>query len=499
MFRAENHMRNLIILLLAFAATAAAVQTPGSNGSIAGTVKNVKSGELLDDVQITLNGRPGDKPIVAVSDRQGRFMIKDVPPGRYLIRAQRDGYFAPGGSGQPVNPLGRQIIIRSGQELTDIDFEMIPGGSISGRITGPDGKPIARLTVSAWMPGYRDGQSTLQIAATAETDDRGDYRLFWLEPGEYIVSAERRPTTTGVRALPESLGKTFYPGVVNQNSAASISVTPESEINASFPLVSTATFKISGRVISNIPNTSSSVGSFVLVPRDSTDPGDGPLLTNQARDRASGQFELGGVQPGAYNLYPVVRGAGRGADGLPLMVLNGPLSAFINEAGAFTFLDLPESRYQFQPVTGLPEGAYVADICQGGKSVFEDGMITVSPEAADPVQLVVRFGGGSIEGAVLDSEQKPVAMARVSLIPHPTRRQNPIFYKRSTSDANGRFVIKGIAPGDYKLFAWDTLQIGADENPRFIALYENRGQTVTVNAGVPITAAIELIRNASKK
>jgi hypothetical protein len=85
------------------------------------------------------------------------------------------------------------------------------------------------------------------------------------------------------------------------------------------------------------------------------------------------------------------------------------------------------------------------------KSVLESG-IDVGTEPIRGIEVVVKSGAGSIQGKTI-SESKTVAAANVALVP-ATRRDNLSLYRATTSDAEGRFLIEGIAPGDYKLFAW---------------------------------------------
>jgi hypothetical protein len=51
----------------------------------------------------------------------------------------------------------------------------------------------------------------------------------------------------------------------------------------------------------------------------------------------------------------------------------------------------------------------------------------------------------------------------VALVPI-TRRENPMLYYAASADSMGNFAICGIAPGDYKLFAWDYMPPGAANN-----------------------------------
>src|SRR4029450_8408734 len=51
------------------------------------------------------------------------------------------------------------------------------------------GKPLVNVSVRALKYSYDDGRRLLKIITTDTTDDRGEFRLFWLPPGQYYVSA----------------------------------------------------------------------------------------------------------------------------------------------------------------------------------------------------------------------------------------------------------------------------------------------------------------------
>jgi len=53
----------------------------------------------------------------------------------------------------------------------------------------PDGDPIGRVQVLALRLVYDGGKQVLTIAQTVTTNDRGEYRMFWLTPGAYRVAA----------------------------------------------------------------------------------------------------------------------------------------------------------------------------------------------------------------------------------------------------------------------------------------------------------------------
>lgn len=57
-----------------------------------------------------------------------------------------------------------------------------------------------------------------------------------------------------------------------------------------------------------------------------------------------------------------------------------------------------------------------------------------------------------------------------------------MFYDRTVADDKGQFKFQGIAPGEYKVFAFEQLADSAEQNSTFIARYETLGQPVMVNS-----------------
>jgi hypothetical protein len=152
----------------------------------------------------------------------------------------------------------------------------------------------------------------------------------------------------------------------------------------------------------------------------------------------------------------------------------------VDARGRFAALNVPEARYTFQ-VTGLPATAYVADIRQGGTSVMENGFVL--DQSATPVQVVVETSGVTMQGIVVNAEGKPAASATVVLVPPPLRRQNLLQYRNATTDDTGTFTIRGVPPGPYTIFAWESVPPGAWQNAEFLSRYEARGRPISVGAG----------------
>jgi protocatechuate 3,4-dioxygenase beta subunit len=145
----------------------------------------------------------------AHSDGAGRFTFESVSPGEYRLIATRSGGYVPGEYGQrTATGNGMPFIVAAGQRLSDIRLALSPTGSISGRVYDRNGEPVGRAQVQALQPVYKNGHRKLTIIQIVQTNDRGEYRLFWLPPGTYYVSA--RPDIT---ELPRFMGAGNSPPV----------------------------------------------------------------------------------------------------------------------------------------------------------------------------------------------------------------------------------------------------------------------------------------------
>jgi hypothetical protein len=79
------------------------------------------------------------------------------------------------------------------------------------------------------------------------------------------------------------------------------------------------------------------------------------------------------------------------------------------------------------------------------------------------------------------------------LIPNGDRRENPLIYKRGITNVDGKVTLIALAPGAYKLFAWENIPNGAELNADFMKEFEDRGIPVTIAAGAQLKVQLPLI------
>jgi len=140
----------------------------------------------------------------------------------------------------------------------------------------------------------------------------------------------------------------------------------------------------------------------------------------------------------------------------------------------------------------LPEIAYVADIRQGGTTIFDAGL-TLGNQPGSTLEIVVNANGATIDGNVQAAEQKPAVNTTVVLVPPASHRQNALMYKTAQTDEKGNFSMKGVAPGEYTIFAWESVPPTAWMNSEFLSKYQAHGHPLAVTSGTRIDVQPEWI------
>jgi hypothetical protein len=464
-----------------------------------------------------------------------------------MVQAAREGYFSyPRGLALP-HPVATVTVDASRSHLF---VDLTPGAVIRGRVTDPQGRPLQGVLMSAMELQYRDGRPAFGVgSAPKTTDDRGEFRLFWFAPGEYYVRAEYPGGQTNLAR------KSYYPGTVDSNGAATLLVKGgESLDNLNFLVPAASSVRVSGQVAPDtlVPVTGL-VKTFYLLPLDGRPLENYPLeFTNMLVGNVSesGPFpfaiDVRGVAPGLYDLAPfyldrsnayhsgrtrieirdenienitalitpnvdvsgriIMEGesASPGFSGLQLHLrakdtsiplMSRTSHARIEADGTFVIPDVFEGRYQLY-LSGSLRGAadfYISGIRQGGQDIRNEGTVDVRRSML-PVEIRLRAGAGSIQGIVEGPGGVFPSQADVVLVPQVPLRENILFYDRTITSEKGQFKFEGVAPGEYKVFAFEQLADTAEQNSRFIARYETLGQNATVNSRVTTELRVRLLR-----
>ncbi|HXM45156.1 MAG TPA: carboxypeptidase regulatory-like domain-containing protein [Bryobacteraceae bacterium] len=520
---------------------------PDDRSGIEGQVTNAatgapvkKSDVVLQRVDLNTNTGTQQTNYSTTTDAGGRFAMKDIEPGKYRLSANGNGFVQAMYGARGPNRPGTTISLDAGQYLKEVDLKLTPHGVVTGRIVDEDGDPVVRGSVQAQSYSRTDGRKQLVPSGSASTNDLGEYRIFGLAPGRYYLSATynqeiNRPTLREKSAKPppvETYAATYYPSAIDIATAAAVDVIPGAELRGiNIALAKTHTVRLRGHV--NYQGGADKQGvTLMLTRRDETSPYN--MFRHDTDEQ--GNFEIRGVRPGAYVLVAQSFDRAHGAsarqaidvgnndmDGIVLTLnpgveLKGQVKAEgpdginlasiyvllhmhevgaapgdrVHDDGTFTLPQVAEEQYNVR-VMGVPDGYYVKSIRAGGQEVRDSGLDMTSG-APGPLTVTIAPGAGQIEGVVQNDKQAPAAGALVVLIPDDSKRRGMRdAYHIATTDQYGKFTLKNVDPGDYKLYAWDDVEPGAYMDPDFVKPFESQAVAMSIHENSRESAQLKLI------
>jgi hypothetical protein len=482
---------------------------------------------------------PTALPVPPVTtDRDGRFAIPNLEEGSYRIRITQPGYVQQE-YGQRVFPgQGTLINLVAGQVLKDLTIHLTLTGNVGGRLIDNEGRPAVGAPVQLLKSSYNQaGQRVFQSAGTGRTNDRGEYRFFWATPGRYYIaggSAAASFSFIGGGGSPNETGDTYlltyYPGTPDINNATPIDVKSGNDLALDFVAPKQQLYTISGKVVDPNPIASANgtLPAVTLSIAFQTLTGQsGTFTMPSAYDPATGNFTMRDVLPGAYILQAaappssarmpvevtnsnveglaVVVDSGiningrflvEGGDMPPANTLRVQMRAFsngqqnfvgaaptapANPDGSFTLPGVLPGQYRISVPPPPSQDFYVKEI-RYDRAEALNSPIEVSRRNADfgTMEVILSRNVGQVDGIILDDRTQPVAGVQAVLIPDGALRTRAELYRTATTDQTGRFTLRGVAPGDYKLFAWEALENFGYFDPDVVRRAEPRGQAVRV-------------------
>lgn len=346
-----------------------AAQALAAVGAVADVLNQVRPGvaQQLDQRLQNL----GAATTQAVTDDNGKFVFNGVEAGQYRVSVDRDGYIRQEYGQRTFTGQGTVISVSTGQRIQNVDFQLVPAGSISGRIFNEDGEALANVQVQAQAYTYQQGKRILSpVGQPVQTNDLGEYRIYWLTPGDYYISATARrgliaainPVVTQQAAAPrgqggrgaagagpvatpppspqpgsvpqeqETYAPTYFPGSIVPENASPVALSAAGEIRGiDFGLRPTPTVTVSGQVLIPLPSGQAATAAAPVQGRGGRGGGGGGrggqqvnvILTrvgagrniggvlNRTNVRPDGGFEISGVIPGSYNLSATARQDGQ--------------------------------------------------------------------------------------------------------------------------------------------------------------------------------------------
>ncbi len=491
---------------------------------------------------------------VVTTDTQGRYEFADLPAGRYNVMAGKGGYVTlQYGQRRPFEP-GRPVNVADGQTLEQVDFALPRGSAIVGKVTDEFGEPITGVQLQvqryAYMPG---GQRRLTFAGAGtsmSTNDLGEFRVFGLMPGEYIVSAVARggmnfqQGASGSTDSFEGYAPSYYPGTPNAAEAQPVTVALGQELTLNFSLVAARMARITGSAFDSqgrpaagaflslvtrgagfvygmSSGTVSADGSFTLI---NVAPGE-QTLQAQVNPRAPGDeresasvpvtvagADITGLQittsPGATIGGTVVfQGTSpRTGEPIPRITVRDawpdePGAIFFNqdsgngliaEDGTFTIKGIAPREFLFRAIT--PQAWTLKSVTVDGDDITDVPIRVTESGKLGTVKVVLTDQVTEVSGTVTGAHGE--AVKDYVVVVHPVEEREGTaamrYIRTARPDQNGGFRIRALPPGRYLAAAVEQLEQGREWDPEFVRRFRDAAKPVTLVEGQTLTLSLTL-------
>lgn len=522
--------------------------SPPPTSIIEGIVVRADNSDPVPDARILLRK---DGSVRSESDygtrtgSDGKFILRDIGPGRYRLTAKQPGYIdALYGQPRPTRP-GGILDLSNASTVKNVVLKMTPGSVVSGRVYDDAGHPLEKVNIQLIQRRYEvDGRIAARtISDDVTTNDLGEYRIYWVPPGNYYVAAtfvSRSLVQRDDAVLSEEFQgaetifpSTYYPNAVDESHAASITVGPGQDVRG---IDITINRMKAGRIRGQIVDESGGqpiAGARVYVRRKHESWMDVGELGISAVSNANGEFDVRRVRQGTnivessmtlpgmrqvtgraevqvadrdivdlrilLQTSPVVRGKVLSDTVIPKNLIfdirqptqNGGYRTSVTADGSFALPGATADMYRVS-ILGLPDNFCVVSAFSGSRDALREG-IDLSNGAPDPLEIRIAAVAGVVDGTATDDHAAPVAGATVALIPASDRAARLDLFKTATADQSGRFAFRGVPPGEYKLFAWSDIEPGSYFDPAILEPYESRGTAIHVGNNDSVTKSLTVI------
>ncbi|MGH9837346.1 MAG: hypothetical protein ACREEM_01005 [Blastocatellia bacterium] len=556
--------KSLSVCFLCCLSTIILAQTPtkpASAGTATVSGRVVLKGEPARGVALALLPQPGG-PVNpasiprAKSDENGRFRFMGVAAGSYSLQTISPGYV--GAGDQQFYPRGKTVNIADGETLEDVEIELKRGGAIAGRISDSSGRPLIeeRITLNQ-LDSSGKPQSNNFYMGNSEmylTDDRGEYRIFGLPEGRYVVSAgsstQDGPVSTGGSRI--YFPRTYYADVANVTDAAqakALEVTEASEAAGVDIVVSEGkrAYDIVGRVVDT--NSGQPVAGLEIaygrVAEDRKSFRTSGI--NGERSNANGEFRVRGLLPGRYGVFVrstaesdfyseptvceisddnvqgvevrvrlgtslqgvvVLEGTNDPAVRLKLSQLqlhyvvrdpNRLMAPWMSSAkvatdGGFRIRGVPPGKVELRLFPFGNLRAFSLTRIEQNGITLRDGIEVRDGVQTPGVRVVVTYGAITLRGEMkaVGGALPPNLRLRVGLSRVDQSQQNPVGVE---ADVRGRFVIEGLSPGEYELRVSPAFYSTASRpDANLLRAFQSVVQRVTLSGAnpPPVTLTVDL-------
>ena len=512
----EGIVAGLLFLLAPASIHAVPRDKSGQNefsAKIGGLVVSAQTGEFLKGVLVSLrllqDEQSGEGPVITgVTGLDGKFLFSNLPAGDYELWMRKSAYHSRSNARQ-------RISIRDKQSRKGLVTKLWRSAVIAGRVLDPEGEPLSGVRVRAFRGTYHDDQPLWESKSSALSDDQGDYRIFDLPAGKYLVGASIREPVAPKGALILEYGSVFHPNALRPSQAVPLKLMWGSQADIDLDLVPVQETSVAGVVLDG--DTGRACGGCVVhvAAQEPT------LLVgadHSVRVREDGTFAIHGLTPGTYRLNASTSGlrpkiaiqelqltegrvhelvmqvsSGRQitgsidwAESAPEDMVNELRSRQVSvylrpepgspsrlmrsapvglENSSFVLPGVLPGAYRLS-LSPLPAGAYLRGASLSREKLHEPRFVVENAPFKE-IRLTLGFDGATIRGTVNSGTKvirgtTPSGKSSLDDSPQPQvmvvlgprfRKDGFLTQAETRYTSSGSFVFRSVTPGAYTLFA----------------------------------------------
>ena len=497
---------------------AAPLRAQTDTGSLEGTVVNAQNERVIPRATVLARNVKSASDVNSVrADDSGHFAFTNLKAGAYRITAEQQSFYV-----DPHRRIFQPIVeLAAGELRSDVVVRLQPTAVVTGQIVDEHNDPMEHVQVKLLAREYHKGRLSLTMAGLGLTDDRGEYRIYDVRPGNYYLLAEVNPAlrkkgveviaTTGMTGVidrsglrkedagpvppaPYTFPPQFFPSTRDFLEATTLPIQPGDETHGDFVLFSTPSVSVSGVVLNGITGDRVNNAAVAAYWTDIFGGAGGNIAVTS---KPNGAFEIQGLPPGRYTLRTSFSETDRGftgqlavevgAHGLENVTLAGEPDYDIT--GRVVIEGDSHERVSRMSVDFAPHviaGAF--RVSTDSKFAFEGQLrpgeqytVNVPNLSADFYLEEVQINGHAVERNQVEAggphgkldlivspngghieglvvdAKDQPVAASVLLIPDADHRSYYDLFRKNRSDREGKFTLRGIPPGTYTVIAFDGL------------------------------------------
>lgn len=331
------------------------------------------------------------------------------------------------------------LSVAIGEERSGVDFhlQVVPIGKVGGMVMGPDG-PAAGAEVQLVNRSQPPGIGI----RSARSGKDGRFSFVGIPPGQYLLFARATPKGgQPLDASPREAAEFLASQAADEKKRAAIA----GAMAAAAQLWGMAEVSSDGRDVIDVPVTLQ------------------PGATVQGRV----VFESStGAPPSAARLTMTLAMVGPHVTGDRIE----PPPAAVDANGQFTIRGVFPGRYRLAVAGGAPSGYTLKSAVFGGQDVLDLPFELTGVER--PAGGLVTFGTRTTEisGTVNDASSQPAPGATIIAFSSDERFWTPESrrIRAIRPAADGKYTLKDLPPGDYRLIALSDVETGRWFDPAFL-------------------------------